>query len=82
MQNEEELLSLCEQYELNSSNMRHLASLLAGNGLPTHVKGWRLLDTVKWIRRETDGSLVQVPHEVRGAGLLSFVPACDFNQLR
>jgi hypothetical protein len=59
-------LSLCKQHELNSSNIRHLAGLLDGKDRPAHVKGWRLLDTVKWIRRETDGLLVPVPHEVPG----------------
>jgi hypothetical protein len=66
VQNEDELLSLCKHHELNSSNMTHPASLLAGNGRLAHVNGWRLLDTVKWIRRETDGPLVPVPHEVPG----------------
>jgi hypothetical protein len=42
VQNKEELLSLCKQHGLNSSNMKHLVGLFASDGCPAHVKGWRL----------------------------------------
>jgi hypothetical protein len=72
VQSEEELLSLCKEHGLKSSNMRHLVGLFAGNGRPAHVKGWRSLDTVKWIRWETDWPSVPVPTRC-----LAFVLACD-----
>jgi hypothetical protein len=60
VQDKEELLSLslCKEHGLNSSSMRHLVGIFASNSRPAHVKGWRLLDTVRWFRPETDGPSV------------------------
>ena len=58
---ERALGQLCQRHGLRKNNMRHLVGLFHGNSaVPEHVKGWRLMEAVKYIRHQTTGEVLPV----------------------
>ena len=58
---ERALGQLCQRHGLRTNNMRHLVGLFHGNSaVPEHVKGWRLMEAVKYIRHQTTGEVLPV----------------------
>ena len=63
----EELDNICDAFDLDKSNIRHLVGLFPGNGHSHHVSFWQNLYDVLYLRREGSAELIPV---VGGIGRL------------